>query len=229
MNNQKTEKAVFDKQGNLDVHSVWLTIQGEGPFAGCPSVFVRLAGCNLQCNFCDTDYTSNRKNYSPDELLTKVIETAAGATGLVVITGGEPFRQNIQPFILALRAAGCDVQIETNGTLCPQQFLWDSCLIVCSPKTAMINPEMAERAHFYKYIVEAGKICPEDGLPLCSLGMGQRVARPPEMFRKRNIFVQPLDSKDNQTNDANTRYAVGTCLQFGYRLCLQVHKYVNVD
>jgi len=52
MNNQRREKMDSDPGGWLEIVSVWDTIQGEGPFAGSPAVFVRLAGCNLQCPFC---------------------------------------------------------------------------------------------------------------------------------------------------------------------------------
>src|SRR3954467_9071958 len=45
---------------SLSIHSIFYTLQGEGPYSGCPAVFMRLAGCNLQCPGCDTDYTSGQ-------------------------------------------------------------------------------------------------------------------------------------------------------------------------
>ena len=110
----------------VEVHSIFDTIQGEGPFAGSPAVFIRLTGCNLQCQFCDTEYTSVREAITPVEALNRV-KAAHGDSprGLVVLTGGEPFRQNISPLCAALLHAGYHVQIETNGTMC--------CLLYTSP------------------------------------------------------------------------------------------------
>ena len=91
INIQPIEKYVQAENKMLDVHSIFYTIQGEGPFTGCPAVFVRLAGCNLKCPGCDTDYTSNRTPMTAEQILNKILELASPAT-LVVITGGEPFR-----------------------------------------------------------------------------------------------------------------------------------------
>ena len=65
MNQQAPEKQQLRGDGLLAVHSIFYTIQGEGPFAGETAVFVRLAGCNLQCPLCDTDYTSDRRMVGP--------------------------------------------------------------------------------------------------------------------------------------------------------------------
>ena len=53
-NGQPIEKVQRTFDGTLEVHSIFKTIQGEGPFCGTPAVFIRLAGCNLQCPWCDT-------------------------------------------------------------------------------------------------------------------------------------------------------------------------------
>ena len=69
MNLQPIEKRTKSADGLLSLHSIFHTIQGEGPFCGTPSVFVRLAGCNLQCPACDTDYTQGRRAASAQEIL----------------------------------------------------------------------------------------------------------------------------------------------------------------
>ncbi|WP_046973456.1 7-carboxy-7-deazaguanine synthase QueE, partial [Dyella japonica] len=96
------------------------TIQGEGPFCGQPAVFVRLAGCNLQCPGCDTNYTSNRKKMSHSDIWQEIVHvTGEAKTKLVVITGGEPFRQpevvNFINYLIDMK--GYRVQVETNGTM----------------------------------------------------------------------------------------------------------------
>src|SRR5690606_21434036 len=79
----------------LEVQEIFPTFQGEGVYTGWPAVFIRLGGCNLACHFCDTEFES----YQPmelEEIVQQVIElTGKTHTKLVVITGGEPFRQPI--------------------------------------------------------------------------------------------------------------------------------------
>ncbi len=209
----------------MEVVDVWPTLQGEGPYAGWPAVFVRTAGCNLQCDFCDTDYTSNRTLYTAAALWEKV-QAMLGPSRLVVITGGEPFRQNLIPFI-KLATKHVTVQIETNGTLWLEGLPEHGVILVCSPKTSKIHSHIADRLVWFKYIIEAGKVDRYDGLPTDSLGVGVRPYRrnlPGPDF----VYVQPLDSMDPVQNKANQDAAVQSCLKYGYTLCLQLHKIVGL-
>lgn len=113
------------------------TIQGEGIYAGTPSVFIRLNGCNLRCYFkgsmCDTPYTSHhperivpRENADIAEEVVHLIEKIGGdpENSHIVITGGEPMlqQQSIVDLIGQLEAEGAwnKITIETNGTIVPQ-------------------------------------------------------------------------------------------------------------
>lgn len=229
VNQQPAEKRSIGDGETLDVHSVWKTIQGEGPFAGFPAVFVRLAGCNLQCPMCDTDYTSGRTKWDKNELVDHIGDMIGNAT-LVVITGGEPFRQNITPFVKRLLARAFYVQVETNGTYNPGPY-WPQnaqLRVVCSPKTPSINNDFAFYvATDWKYVLQAGQVDEGDGLPSTALG-GMYPARPPVMTPKSSIFVQPLDEEDPGKNQDNTEATLASCLKFNYRLCLQVHKIVGL-
>jgi len=209
----------------IDVHSMWRTIQGEGPYVGVPATFIRLAGCNLQCPFCDTDYTSTRERMTAADAIAKLNEIAPvfNARPLVVITGGEPFRQNITMFVQALLRTQATVQIETNGTLFLDDFPYRKVTIVCSPKTKKLHPEMLKNIDAYKYVVEHGKIG-DNGLPSSALGMPDIPAAPPSTTLLSDIYIQPLDSKDKKQNEANMQAAVDSCLQYGYTLCLQIQK-----
>ena len=102
---------------SLWVQDVFYTLQGEGLFSGQPAIFVRLAGCNLRCCFCDTDFESSFWVPALYELLDKIAELRPKFCNLIVLTGGEPFRQNIAPFTRHLLDLGLTVLIETNGTL----------------------------------------------------------------------------------------------------------------
>src|SRR5690606_38036261 len=148
---------------------------------------------------------------------------------LVVLTGGEPLRQNVVPLIRALTDSGYHVQIETNG-VCPigidlhHLCEYKSVTLVCSTTTSTVHADHWVTARVWKYVVEEGKIDPTDGLPTGSLGMSQRCCRPPAQVRRHNIFVQPMDSGDKQRNRINREVAVEVCRRFGYRFCLQQHK-----
>ncbi len=100
----------------LDIAEIFKSIQGESTWAGLPCTFVRLAGCNLRCAYCDTAYAYGPgTRMSIDEVVQQY--TALGCS-LVEITGGEPLLQDASP-VLAERLldTGCTVLIETNGTV----------------------------------------------------------------------------------------------------------------
>lgn len=218
MNKQKPERVIYRDDGRLDVREVFYSIQGEGPHAGRPAVFVRLAGCNLKCSFCDTDYTSQRKVHDPMQLVRVVLESGSShwrcdKGKLVVLTGGEPFRQHIEKFVHLLQTCGCHVQIETNGTL-PIVGDLANASIVCSPKGTKLANGIAERVDAVKYVARRQDLGP-DGLP-------SGVAR----IRKHpsSIYLQPIDEKDPALNFDNLQAVIGSCLMFGYRLSMQLQK-----
>ena len=230
-NNQLPEKQVDGSV--LKVHSIFRSIQGEGPLVGEPAIFIRMAGCNLQCKGCDTDYTSEPTSWDPLDLAGHIclMATIAGFNPLVVITGGEPFRQNITRLVNALLSNGFRVQIETNGTLALKNFPYGQVMIVCSPKTPKINPVLVPHISAYKYVIQANGVDPEDGLPSKILGKDQRVARPiyggPMKITKRKVFVQPFDDQNNPENP-NQAAALAVALTYGYRFGLQIHKLVEL-
>lgn len=111
----------------MKVNEIFYSLQGEGHFAGCPAVFVRLSGCNRRCPFCDTDF--NGFTEMTDEEI--VAETAQYPAETVVVTGGEPALQLTGGLIDLLHRAGKKVHVETNGSLpLPDGVDW----VTCSPK-----------------------------------------------------------------------------------------------
>jgi 7-cyano-7-deazaguanosine (preQ0) biosynthesis protein QueE len=122
---------------------IFYTVQGEGRHIGEPAVFARLAGCNLQCSWCDTPYTWNwndtdyyhdeGKKYDKDEQIIQLTvgEAVDNITGYkanrLVITGGEPLMQQdkITDLITGIRLKDPNfiVEIETNGTIAPTEEL----------------------------------------------------------------------------------------------------------
>lgn len=249
LNSQPIEKVYKGQGGNahsLDVIKIWPTIQGEGPFAGRPAVFVRLAGCNLMCPWCDTDYTTDRKLMGLYSLVARIQEVCPKNCELVVLTGGEPFRQDIAPLCYQLWAAGLNVQIETNGTAWQNSFeniMGSKPTIVCSPKTGFLHGDLLCHIDAYKYVVQAGFVDPKDGLPTSALGNKTPPARPAFWPPQRSIpgchdnyrlpvvpiYVQPLDQGDEKLNADNTKAAVDSCMKFGYTFCFQVHKAIGME
>lgn len=109
---------------------IFASIQGEGVSTGVPSVFVRLATCNLQCSWCDTRYTWDWDRYDKagetiavddSALAEKVVMAAEAGTRNIVITGGEPMLQqaHLVETARALRDRGFTIEVETSGTIEP--------------------------------------------------------------------------------------------------------------
>lgn len=230
LNKQKPEKVNLRNDGLVEVHHYWKTIQGEGPFAGTPAIFIRLSGCTLQCPGCDTDYTSKRKLTSPKVILKKVLSFSKDFfTDLVVITGGEPLRQNLTQVCRILVENGFRVQIETNGLHYQKlPFIKSHVFVVCSPKTPRIDSKLESELSAIKYVVQDGEVDSIDGLPLNGLGYKAAPHRVSEAFNGE-IYVQPMDEKDECKNKLNTKQAVESCMKFGYRLCLQTHKIIGLE
>jgi len=210
----------------LWVQEVFYTLQGEGPFCGRAAVFVRLAGCNLRCFWCDTDFESSQWRPSLHALETAIMQQKPDHCNLIVLTGGEPLRQNIVPLVERLLARGLVVQIETNGTIWRQLPDVPECIIVCSPKTPEIAPRLAARADFFKYVLTAGDLCSEDGLPVLSTqiqGKPARLYRPPA---GKPVYVTPCD--ENADPAENLPAVVHAALKFGYYAGMQFHKFAKI-
>lgn len=112
------------------VNEIFYSIQAEGRNAGKPAIFVRFAGCNLKCPFCDTDHEPY-KEYTADELENAVNELDRDAKGqaIVVLTGGEPTLQLREDEPLFQDRF---IAMETNGILLPPSWIdW----VTVSPKS----------------------------------------------------------------------------------------------
>jgi organic radical activating enzyme len=190
----------------LGVAELFYSVQGEGTWTGTPAVFVRLAGCNLNCRFCDTDY-SLRSFASPAELVAQVRELG-GDCPMVVLTGGEPLAQTeSSDLIAALIADGRRVHVESNGTI-PVE-LPDAVWLTVSPKERL-HPDMAARANEVKLIVD-GRV-PHEWLA----AFGER---------KMTVFLQP---EGNKAANVALALAAAQAEPARYRLSLQTHKFIGI-
>lgn len=95
---------------------LYKSVQGESSFAGMPCIFVRLAGCNLRCAWCDSEYTfSGGQPFSQDEIVQQI--EALASCRLIEFTGGEPMLQSkeLLPLMHRLLVAGYTLMMETSG------------------------------------------------------------------------------------------------------------------
>ncbi len=223
----------------LFVKKIFRTLQGEGPYVGIPSVFIRLGGCNLACSFCDTEFENYHeialpkiiesvKNLSVNNQNNDAINNSAknsnnpsnSSIKLVVITGGEPFRQPIANLCQSLLDLDFQVQIETNGTLFRE--IPKAVDIVCSPKISnnkylSIRKDLLPRITSFKFLISSNihgyDIVPE---------LGQAEYNIP-------VFVQAMDEYDSKINLANKKMAVNLAIDNNYRLSYQIHKDLGIE
>ncbi len=109
------EKLDLDGGRLLPLVEDFYTIQGEGRYTGAAAYFIRLAGCDVGCAWCDAQYTWNLKKYALTPIEEVVGRVKASGTPLVVITGGEPTMYDLEPLTRALHEAGVGINIETSG------------------------------------------------------------------------------------------------------------------
>jgi len=189
----------------LQLAEIFYSVQGEGTWTGTPAVFVRLAGCNLACAFCDTDYAL-RFIASIDDVVARV-RAEGGDCPMVVLTGGEPLAQSASSaLIAALRADERRVHIESNGTI--EVALPAGVWLTVSPKERL-HPAMAARADEVKLIVD-GRVPIE--------WTGAFPATTP-------IFLQP---EGNKPANVALAYDAAKAAPERYRLSLQTHKFIGV-
>lgn len=174
----------FAVDERLLVTSHFETVQGEGPYAGCPALFIRLAGCNIglkqDCPFCDTYFEFATGRQWDHKAWNQAVGTSR--MDLVVITGGEPLLQwaTLRKFIAETyeRLPQLRFQIETNGMLLTEEILDDmvelGVAVVMSPKIGHKQsahrplPEWMSKYWkfiFLKYVVEDNALSPYYTVP----------------------------------------------------------------
>lgn len=187
----------------MRVNEIFYSLQGEGLFTGTPAVFVRLSGCNLRCDFCDTDHHSHT-DMTEEEIVAEVCRYPARH---VVITGGEPVMQLTASLTRLLHSKGLYIQIETNGSLeLPEGAEVD--WITCSPKEKAVRIQRIDE--------------------LKVLFMRQDMERY-NAISAREYRLQPLDSGNDEENKRNLNDTINYILRNPkWKLSLQTHKILNV-
>lgn len=190
------------------VNEIFYSLQAEGRNAGTPAVFVRFAGCNLQCPFCDTNHEPYRE-MTKAEIESEVARLDPSHESIVVITGGEPTLQltDKEPMFDGRR-----VCMETNGIIkAPRWVKW----VTISPKTKLTQAQLANANELKflqgwfeeKYLVE--------------------VIEPFAALYGIRLYIQPTADKDG-------KFDVHPAAEFAkahpaWRLSLQWHKLFNIQ
>jgi 7-carboxy-7-deazaguanine synthase len=215
---------------DLKVSELFTSLQGEGPSAGEPATFLRLAGCNLRCTWCDTEYSWNWERFSKHEqVTTRSIDALAlelaGAPRLI-ITGGEPLLQQAALATLLQRLPrGLYVEVETNGTVVPSAALlsrvnqWN-----VSPKLANAGEPEARRLNeqaltalkggqsaWLKFVIEGEQDLEEITALL------NRLSWP----RERVCFQ--AQARDRESLERAAPWVAALCQQGGYRYSPRLH------
>lgn len=202
----------------LRIVEVFPSLQGEGMRQGEPTVFVRLAGCDKRCSFCDTKYAwEGGLEHSLDEIMEMVRKTQRRLPSRwVCLTGGEPFMQDIRLLVRLLKRDGFCVQIETNGTrYYPTGADW----LTVSPKPEeyFVRPQLQRQAKEVKLVVSR-----ELDLPV--------VRKIREAFRKGiPVLLQPESNR--RWSQKRARHLIKQAAAAGLeniRLSIQLHKVIGL-
>ncbi|RBM04627.1 7-carboxy-7-deazaguanine synthase QueE [Streptomyces sp. PT12] len=185
------------------------TFQGEGPSAGQQAVFIRLSRCNLSCGThpsaswaCDTPYTWDWERFDPKDPEVARRESVGALLAwalslpprLVVVTGGEPMLQwrGLERLAVGLRAAGREVEVETNGTLVPDSALVEAVTAFnVSPKLAAAGD--SERRRIVPDALASLARCGKARFKfvVTHLGELEEIAALVRRFALREVWVMP--------------------------------------
>lgn len=203
--------------------SPFYTIQGEGPYAGHPAIFIRLHGCNLRCTFCDTQFDDpDDPLWLVSDLTYHIITQRKWRTDLIVITGGEPLLQNIIPLCQKLKDLSFRIQIETAGTVWLDDIEKYADIVV-SPKTTKIHDKARLHASAFKYIISAGD--EHSGfVPVAATQPNTKEKVLALAPLNTPVYLSPMDQYDPVINEANKKLVAELAMKHGVNAGLQMHK-----
>ena len=227
----------------MQVAEIFYSVQGEGELTGMPSAFVRLAGCNLRCRYCDTPYARRADDglaMSVDHVVQRLVDYPSR---YAVITGGEPLLSDeLDELCSKLHAAGRHITLETAATV---EHLVSADLISISPKLSNSTPTDSDLPQDY----DSHRL----NLPIIQAYL-QQAQRDSSNYQLKFVLAQPKDIEEvrdilNQLGPTlapgrvflmpqavnrrqlarRSAWLVELCKQHGYRFCarLQISLYGN--
>ena len=195
------------------VMEVFPTLQGEGKYTGSPSYFIRLAGCDVGCSWCDVKESWPVEDHPQIKIDELVLGAKNSGLPMVVVTGGEPCMYNLEPLTTALKNEGLKIHLETSGahpisgdfdwiTLSPKKFkacLPGSYLKANELKVVVVNK------HDLKWAKEQAVNVKDDTL----------------------LYLQPEWDRKEQVHDIITEF-LGSEEGRVWSLSTQTHKYLGI-
>ncbi len=194
------------------VNDIFYSLQGEGHNTGRAAVFIRFAGCNLRCSFCDTEFDTYRE-MTAEEIVASISTYSARFT---VLTGGEPTLQVDEAFVDLLHQHGFEVAMESNGTRpAPNNLDW----LTVSPK---ISGEKWKVESGWRLPDEVKVVFDEDTVPETYL------PSPSTLRLSPILYLQPCDTGNAERN----AIIINRCIDYikehpQWRLSLQTHKLIG--
>ncbi len=218
----------------LPISEIFFSIQGEGLNLGKPSVFIRLYYCNLYCIWCDTKYTWKNQFKAKEgidfvSLSVKEIVEIVSKYGCknVVITGGEPLvhQSKLSELIRVLKERDYYVEIETNGTIAPDEELLNLIdLFTVSPKLSNSKVKLEQRIRpealkvfskldncVFKFVIQEEEDLEE---VLCIVKDFN--------IDKNKVFLMP-EGVDKETLEKRSSWLVEECKKYGFRFTPRLH------
>ena len=188
------------------ISETFYSIIGEGQHTGQAAFFIRLAGCNLNCDFCDTNY-EEKYQATPEELYA---EAKNYQSRIVVITGGEPTIHSLRPIVDTFKRE-FRIYLETNGSLLPDTYDFD--WIATSPKSKVVFNCVLSSSQEVKF--------------LCGFEGWREVLETLSPHCHGHLWLMPIIGVIEESE--NIQKAIQYCLRHPkVKLCCQVHKFLKI-
>lgn len=195
----------------LKVNEIFYSVQGEGHRVGEPSIFIRLAGCDLACGFCDTEFESGEE-LTVEEILERVEDMAGKQKPWLIWTGGEPMIQLRLDHVQFFRDRHFKQSVESNGNHAISTGVFD--WMVISPKVAehVLLRNFPDGVDELRYPRHAG-----------------HVSVPTPSIKAKQMFISPILGHDKEENMKTIRHCQKLVLKNpSWRLSVQMHKMIGV-
>ena len=224
------------------INNIFYSLQGEGRNTGRAAAFVRFAGCNLRCPFCDTEFDSYRE-MTADEILQEIARLSSFHSPLssfhsplpsrfIVLTGGEPTLQVDEHFVDLLHQEGYEVAMESNGTRpAPRNLDW----LTVSPKVVDGGRSMVDGGW---WMVDGEGKAPDEIKIVFEENTAEMLSSPASPLSSLLsplpspplLYLQPCDTGDSARNAFILQQCISYIKQHPqWRLSLQTHKLIGIE